>query len=205
LNAKGLVWSIALLLFFGNEAGWATAHLFVWTNEGIWVASDSLQDHSNLDGSHIATHVCKTAISKNRIVMNTGPFRSLESLIQAESKLPPMPVKQISDALMDLIAQNHMLNPPLPPNGGDPTVRFLLATFEDGKPSVKVGEYDIWTGKRLTWEFHFTVGVVGGSGIPALTNEAYNRSLNDIEYRKRIEQDPKKELTTLLARISHER
>jgi hypothetical protein len=198
LKAKRWSWSMAVLLVFGNGIGWATAHLFVWTDEGIWVASDSLNVHTDPNGSQIATHVCKTAVSKNRIVMNTGNFRSLEDLLISESHLPSMTVEQTSEALMDLIAQNHMLNPSPPPNGGDPGVRFLLATFDHGKPTVKWGEYDIWTAKRRTQEFQFRIGVLGGSGIPALTDEAHERSLNDPEYRKKIEQDPKKELTALL-------
>ena len=164
---------------------WCTSHLFVLNKKGIWVASDTAELH---DGT--PKTACKVVANNGRLLLNTGTFRNVDALQDAERKLSLDSSLESHQQLTDLLAASRQPGKP---------VTIIVLEFRKGAPWADFLQIDE-TGNliRPLPGFHLSEGVPHGSGLPEIVDKFYKDAAKDPTIAARIAKAPKSELLKVL-------
>lgn len=187
-----LLMSTATLLV----AGRCTEVVYVVTEQGVWIAGDSLRIHSDVDGRETPLSLCKLYISPGRVFFNPGAFRDLAELAKDEVEHPLEDPLQTSRKVLLLLSRNRQ-GPPSenrPLGAGFVQVRsgqfeaMLFGTDKD-QPGV------------VGWPVYMNVkGVPHGSGPNVDANR--DAAFHDPKIAARFLKNPKGELLRMLREAS---
>jgi len=175
----------------------ATSHVYVLTNDGVWLASDTLMYHD--DGSELTrSSVCKVVISSGRLLFNAGYFGDFAALKRSESVLPLEDPEVTVEKVLKIMRGNHQDLPVGTANRAD------VAAEDAGIVEVVAAgdfrSYKAFLATDLT--ARRIVAVPLREGIPygfgKGVEEARERASRDPEYAKRITRSPKAELIRIL-------
>jgi hypothetical protein len=188
-----IVGSFLLLL---TDVCYATSHVFVRTEEGVWLASDTLQLHN--DGRTVqALTRCKVAGSPGQLFFNAGYFRDVNLLRLQEAALPLDVFERTRFSVVNLLSANHMDLSDLP--GYTPAAIVVQA----GVIQVKNGRFTAvildQTGDfRIINHYvqRFKIGVPHGFGNAV--KRVNSQADSDPVLASWIAQNPKEELLKLL-------
>jgi hypothetical protein len=188
-------WIFALLFLFTTGSN-ATSHVFVRNEEGVWLASDSLQYHN--DGQRItASHVCKVAISKGQLFFNAGFFKNLTLLKEQESALPFASLDVTRDSIGRLLLSNHM------DLSQDPRHNPTQLVVNTGTLQVENSVFRaVMTGQTDSMKDYdkfvlkFTIGIPHGYGT--VVDRVRDLAAQDPTAAARIAANPKAELLNIL-------
>ena len=99
---------VILVLFLTSISGEATAHVFLQTNEGVWLGSDSLSGHTSEGGEQHSSSKCKAVISLGRLIFNAGSFKDVNLLTSQMAALPLDKAETTEELILELLKTNHM-------------------------------------------------------------------------------------------------
>jgi hypothetical protein len=195
-SAKILISLWSAFLLFATSLH-ATSHVYVLTDDGVWLASDTLMYHD--DGSELTrSSVCKVVISSGRLLFNAGYFGDFAALKRSESMLPFESPEVTVEKVLDIMRGNHQDLPVGTANRPD-------VAAEDAGIVEVVGAGDFRSYKAFLatdLTARRIVPVPLREGIPygfgKGVDEARERASRDPEYAKRIAKSPKAELIRIL-------
>jgi len=189
----GLLFVLCLPLPLG-----ATTHVWVETDEGVWLASDTLIIHTSDDGIKTNRTACKVVLSPGRMIFNAGGFRNWEELQKDESLLPNDEIDVTTKKLLSIMLGNHkdylLNNPGINPKGYSEFV-WVIQVGKNGFKEARCQETIDQTESECP-RISSTIGVPYGIG--KVVDFAKARALQDESYRKQILANPKVELIKLL-------
>ncbi len=174
----------------------ATSHVYVLTEDGVWLASDSLLYHND-DSTLTRSTTCKVVIRSGRLLFNAGYFQNFAALKRAESALPLESPRRTVERALDIMRINHQDLPLSLANRPD------LAAEDVGVVQVVGGTYRSYQALLATdLSTHAIVTVTLQEGIPhgfgSGVDAAQQRASRDPAYAKRIARSPKTELIRIL-------
>jgi hypothetical protein len=174
----------------------ATAHVFVQTSEGVWLASDSLWRHTSADGSKTSWPGCKVVVSRGRLIFNAGQFKDSKLLMMQESTLPfAVDIETTKTSLVSLFADNNPYSPEDRPPSKFSLSGGILQVHNSVFQEQKFGQNVDRGVDTRTIDATF-IGIPHGFGIAV--EKARNAALKDPEYAARIAKNPKEELLKIL-------
>jgi hypothetical protein len=192
--------TVLLALLCGQFCS-ATSHVWLYTGDGIWIASNSLLEHVEHNRPPIKRVSCKVVVSKNRVVMNAGEFANMDDLLREERRpsLSEMTIEQVGTRLMALMSSNYNLDAPHP-LGMLALIEFRMAHFEGSEPRILRGVYLLELPKTPDAPRSISIesGIPYGVGLDDIIGMANHRAKTDPEYKDWLIKNPKLGLTQIL-------
>jgi hypothetical protein len=131
-NPVQVAFGVFLIALSAVQTAKATTQLFVFTDDGIWVASDTLRIH-NENGKITPETVCKLVFTPGRIIFNAGGFDDAVAVENVESHLPSEPMNLLEPQLLQILRSHRMTSP------NDQGVGIVQVI--NGKPEASMFEF----------------------------------------------------------------
>ncbi len=171
----------------------ATEEVFVATDEGIWIAADTVRVHTGGVGGPTVSTLCKLYVTPGRIFFDAGAFRDLTELARNEIALPLEDPMRTGQKVMILLLGNHQdISDPQNQGNGAGFVQVRNGSFEAQLIDLNSNLVDHnWRPVYLTMK-----GVPHGFGINV--DERREEAAHDPRIAARFMAHPKAELLTML-------
>jgi hypothetical protein len=189
---------LTLFLLYLPIPSEATSQIFVMNNDGVWLASDTLNIHNTQDGVQTRSEICKFVMRRGSVIFNAGSFSDIHKLQEEQMKLQisELDSQDMINNVTNLLLKYHADVPYHDPNASE--LMTGIVTVKDGAFSAELyfEQEDLAHYDRKPI-LKFIPGHPHGFGD--LVTKTRDAAFYDPALRAKIAANPKKELLQILS------